>query len=379
MNKYYTEFKQPFGNGSRDPIFQRVENELLEDKPAKILEIGSIRDPNSKDGDGWSTFYWAEHVEKYGGKIVVCDIDPLAIQTAKEMLSDFIEKIDIQFVVDDGINWIQKEEWDLVFLDGADDPNHMYEQYKKINRTKTHILCDDFHGKGVRLQQDYVDFVLLPCNHIHLMAMYPKVVGNDLSTKVGLVEINYIRETPNNSWRNERSIELGLGEWFVNKFNNKIIEIGDVCPHYSIYQKWDCLDPYGPFKNAIRKDVMEMSYAGLNCLSLSTFEHFAETEYGNVDKEKPIKALEKLHAESPNYLITIPIGADRNLENYIKNQAKIKYTFMVRNSKRGEVNNWHQSNDINLFDENYLHFDYKLGYYGSAYAICIITNQTELL
>ena len=253
-------------------------------------------------------------------------------------------------------------------------PWQVKEEYRKVNRSKEGVLIVGAGPETSEVRFMYPDFLL----HIYEgkdSLLYNKAVDNDLVFKIGGLELEYIREDTNTTWRNCRAIEVSLGGWFAHKFNNDIIEIGDVCWQYSVFNNWKVLDPYGPFENAIRADVMDVDYTGLSVLSLSTFEHFSESAYGNIDKNKPIKALEKVHREAKNYLITIPIGAERSLENYLKNQNEIKYTFMVRDNKRGETNNWHQEQNDDLFYENYLHFEFELDYYGSASTICIIYSN----
>lgn len=206
---------------------------------------------------------------------------------------------------------------------------------------------------------------------------YFQTLGNNESFNIGELELPYIREESNRSYRNERSVELGVFKWFIEKFNNDVFEIGDVSCHYSFFKDHKILDPHGPYIHSIRKDVMDYDYTNLNVVSISCFEHFTTLEYSNNSDDLAIHALNKVVKESKNFLVSIPIGVNRILEKYIKD-SKLQYTFMVRDSKRGETNNWGQQQNDDLFQENYLHFDYQLDYYGSAGVVCFISNQQEL-
>lgn len=453
MNKYYQKFKEAPTEGSRHPVFVSFIDKFLRDKKdVNILTIGSERgDINSRAGEGWADFYWAELIKQNGGKLTIVDIDSEAIANCKKMLFDFVDEIDIHFVADDGLNWINKEVYDVIYLDSADDCILTLNCFLKIDRTKTLVLCDDaskgLGGKVELVKYFYPDYILLPCNSVHNMLYYPKTAekqtidakiaiingdqhplkveedyksldrskteiiitevniggqvvcshypdfeiidGNriwykkvnygDKSFKIGSLELDYIREGPNFCRRNERSVELALGKWFINKYNNNILEIGDVtCGDYGFFNGHAVLDPFGPYINSIRKDVLDYDYTGLNVLSISTFEHFFDPDYQNNDRYKGIKALEKVTSEAKSWLIDFPIGADRELENYLMNQDKIKYTFIVRENPRFEPNNWYQSDDKNLFYESYAHFSFVLSLYGSAKIVCVITNQFDL-
>ncbi len=374
---------------ARKPVFLEVLAQL-NNQPVNILEIGAtggdMSDPNYIHGAGGSSFYFAEYIRQNGGSLTVVDLNPQTLENCKVMLEDFVKTgINIKFVCSDGLAFLkQNNNFDFIYLDGPDQEVFTFECFRLINRTKTTVLIDDANGwdvgqgKCVRTRKYYDGYRLFKCGISHEMIVYDTIKGNNQTFKVGNLELEYIREDSNSAWRNERSVELGLGKWFAEKFNNQIFEIGDVCPHYSFFNNWRVLDPDGPYINCIRKDVMDQDYSGLNVLSISTFEHMNNTEYQNNDADLCIKALKKVVSEAANHLITIPIGAWRPLEDFIKNQKDIKYTFLVRENKRGETNNWYQKNDLDLFYANYLHFEYELNYYGSAEVVCVMTNQKEI-
>ncbi|MEK6882808.1 MAG: hypothetical protein AABY22_24505, partial [Nanoarchaeota archaeon] len=93
------------------------------------------------------------------------------------------------------------------------------------------------------------------------MIYYPLILGNDQTFKIGSLELDYIREDKNFAWRNCRSVELALGKWFAEKYNNEIVELGAVSYQYSFFKNWEVIDPYDEgYKNCIRKDILDYDY-----------------------------------------------------------------------------------------------------------------------
>lgn len=177
MNKYYQKFNEQAVLGSRDPIFiQIIYNWLSKLNTVNILNIGSERDAavESRAGDGWANFYWAELVQYKGGKLTIVDNDPQAISVCKTILDDFVNKIDINFVTDSGLNLLDQK-YDFVYLDGPDDNNFTLNCMRKIDLNKCSVLIDDANrgGKADAVRMLYPNYWLLPCNYIHEMIFYP--------------------------------------------------------------------------------------------------------------------------------------------------------------------------------------------------------------
>ena len=142
--------------------------------PINALVIGSERstDVNGIYGDGWFSFYLGFHIERYGGSLLICDTDPEGLKRGREMLSDFYGRIKIDHVVADGKDVIDKQRFNLVYLDGGDDPFETLVQFEKVNRKEALIFCDDYHGKGVELAKRHKDYEIICCNWLHKMAIY---------------------------------------------------------------------------------------------------------------------------------------------------------------------------------------------------------------
>ena len=256
-------------------------------------------------------------------------------------------------------------------------PWFVKEEYRKVNRTKSSVLIVGAGQETSEVRFMYPDFI--PYTHEGKGSLlYNQVTDNEHTFKIGGLELEYIREDSNSAWRNCRSAELALGKWFIEKFENNALEIGDVTCHYSFFKEHLIVDPFGPYEKSIRESAELVDYTNLNVLSISTLEHLNNTEYENNDPNLGTKVLQKIHKEAKNYLITIPVGGWRPLEDFLMRQNDIKYTFLQRNNYRSETNNWTNKNDKDLFYENYLHFEYHLDYYGCAAVVCVVSNLKEI-
>lgn len=170
-DRFFNHFKNSIND--RDKIFKHIITGF-DRKPVNILEIGCARSlaPESKGGDGWSSLFWAEYIAEFGGSLTIVDIDANNLNNCKTLLSKFANQ-NIKFIVGDGLNYIN-DTYGLIYLDGSDDPVEMVNQFNRIDRKKTTILCDDFHSKGSSLRHVHPNFQSLMANHSHEMALYPK-------------------------------------------------------------------------------------------------------------------------------------------------------------------------------------------------------------
>ena len=102
-------------------------------------------------GDGWSSLHLAEHIEKYGGQLVQVDIDQKSMDASNEALKSF--KIKKSTFIEDGLDILKscrgKINFDLILLDGNDNPIEMLRQMDFAEGMSRYILCDDYHTKGV--------------------------------------------------------------------------------------------------------------------------------------------------------------------------------------------------------------------------------------
>jgi hypothetical protein len=136
---------------TRDPIFYSVLNSL-DKKPVKIFQIGAIEtfNINWRVGSGWSDIIFGQYIKKYGGKLTIADINLDNI--AHSYLAASKIGYEVELLYGDAINFITKEDYDIYYLDGSNDPQETLDQFNKVKDKKCIILVDDFSIKGTLLQ-----------------------------------------------------------------------------------------------------------------------------------------------------------------------------------------------------------------------------------
>ncbi len=194
--------------------------------------------------------------------------------------------------------------------------------------------------------------------------------------KIGQLELGYCRATNNKCWTNERTIEVSLGEYFLNKFGNETVEVGSVMMNYG----WDAhiiIDLTDPHPKVHRVNALDCEYDKYNVLCLSTLEHLMKREYNNGSDEDSIILLNKIIKESNNYLITFPCCYNEFLDAYVK-ESNIPRVLMKRVSWENE---WVQDFDVKNMNYPFGHRDSRSpdGVYNNANANIICTNLPEIL
>ena len=158
--------------------------------------------------------------------------------------------------------------------------------------------------------------------------------------KIGKVDIElFAVQGHNDPYATERMIEIPIGRWFLNKYGPKILEIGAVLPYYQEVTH-DVLDPYDKWPKCIRKGVNDVSYEGLNVLSISTIEHVGHDEYNQVKNPKDAQeAIDRIR-KADTYLVTWAAAYHSELDNYIINSSD------VIKIKRTAFQKWEVVNDL---------------------------------
>jgi predicted O-methyltransferase YrrM len=159
---------------SRDKIFLSV-LELFENKPIRIFELGTALDIRftARYGNGWSSLFWSKYIRENGGSLKTCDVNADAIENCKALLEEFKKDNFVEFLVGDGIKFLKENnEYDLIYLDGSDDPNQMLNQMKVCNLEKSFILCDDFNSKGVVARQEFPNHICFVLSNGHEMGLF---------------------------------------------------------------------------------------------------------------------------------------------------------------------------------------------------------------
>jgi hypothetical protein len=168
----YIKTKLRTETSARDEVFKKA-LALLKDSRASFLEIGCLRDLNGRAGDGWSTLHWADYIEENGGSLTVVDITQESLDLCKGLIDNF--KIEARFVCGKGENHVDRF-YNFVYLDGGVCPKEALIQFERCDKETQLILLDDFHTKGVLIDQKYPEKILFQFSNGHKMALYGKGV-----------------------------------------------------------------------------------------------------------------------------------------------------------------------------------------------------------
>ena len=170
-NNYFKYFHETAG--LRDNFFESLLGSYY-NKSINVLELGTSRDirNDARNGDGWSTLWWLTHVLCFGGHITSIDLNPESIENCKKLTTGYEEYI--TYIVDNGEKYLDKK-FDIIYLDGSDDPNEMLGQFETCFNFNSTICMDDFNSKGVLVYQKYSNVIkIFNCNGSHLMGYYWK-------------------------------------------------------------------------------------------------------------------------------------------------------------------------------------------------------------
>jgi len=118
-----------------------------------------------------------------------------------------------------------------------------------------------------------------------------------------------------------------------------VYEIGAVTPYYWPKRVGCVIDPVDPLPGVtLRKSLFSVDLSSHPVLSISTVEHVGTEDYGiRDDKQGPIEALQKVWSQSPVFLITVPVGYNTKLDEFIFNRSRfpddVRVRFLVRLSE----------------------------------------------
>lgn len=188
--------------------------------------------------------------------------------------------------------------------------------------------------------------------------------------KVKLVESSY-----NCGFRpyrmSERCLEMAIAKIWLDQNKENVIEIGAVTPYYFQNLTHDVCDPADRHNRVnLKTSMFDLDLKNKNILSISTIEHIGTGEYGiPINKnESAVLALKKILNESNKCLVTFPIGANKDLEQYVfENEfsKSTKVSFFVRNSRD---NDFKETKNINLV---------KRATYGPVGANAVVVIEKE--
>jgi hypothetical protein len=126
----------------RANAFDIITSKLEElERPVTIIETGCSRYNDSWEGDGNSTVIWDRFVNYFGGLVYSVDIDPIATEHAKLLVS---EKTNV--ITSDSVEWLKVADLkaDLLYLDSYDidwnNPDPSMKHHAKELNASLHLL-----------------------------------------------------------------------------------------------------------------------------------------------------------------------------------------------------------------------------------------------
>lgn len=136
----------------RDSVFEYVLS-LFNENPIKIFQVGAIESLDSifRVGSGWSDIIFGKYINKFGGAIDIVDVNLDHLAHSGLMGAGLGYKIKI--CLGDAIDYIC-DGYDIYYLDGAEGDvgnRQTFQQFKKIEDTKSVVLVDDIRSKAISL------------------------------------------------------------------------------------------------------------------------------------------------------------------------------------------------------------------------------------
>lgn len=209
---------------------------------------------------------------------------------------------------------------------------------------------------------------------------------NDLS-------LRYAREMFNDAWSNERSVEVALGRWFLDRFPTPkarqiasgmmqgpglpVLEVGCVMPYYG-RATHEIIDLADEHPSSRKVNALDMDYAGRNVLAISTLEHMHTREYSNGSDMDGVTCLTKILTSATNYCITFPTQYNDGLTAYLQANPSVPRIILRRINWKNEYVVHADRNDFSI---PFGHSDRPIpdGWWNNANGIVVVTNLKELL
>jgi len=207
------------------------------------------------------------------------------------------------------------------------------------------------------------------------------------SLNVDGITIKQTYDKYNNTFLNERSIEVPLSKYLIKKYSSqfkspKVLEIGNTLVHYENDNKIDrkVVDRYEKYQNVINEDIeeFESNHKFDLIFSISTLEHVG-SDYGELkEEEKFLRVIDKIKNllnEGGVFIITLPIFYREHVDKYNSNNNDFTITyFLTRDNYR---NDWKLSNkDFVFSNKNNLVYNSKYPCANSVYIGIMFNNRT---
>lgn len=155
-------------------------------------------------------------------------------------------------------------------------------------------------------------------------------------------DLRYDASRWNNSWLNERVVEVAVARALLSARRGKMLEIGNVLSHYG-WSEHTILDLYEGIPGVINDDVRTWrSEERFDTIaSISTLEHVGWDGPAK-DPSGPVVAAENLRrhlAPGGLLLVTVPLGYNPHLDNAVAT-GELKFDEMIFLERTSRRNDW---------------------------------------
>ncbi|MEM3065382.1 MAG: hypothetical protein QW177_08425 [Candidatus Nitrosotenuis sp.] len=195
-------------------------------------------------------------------------------------------------------------------------------------------------------RQKGVFYVIKKGLYIWLYLIYYKVFCKGRSFTFRGKKYHYFYDIINNTWMNERSVEVAIIMDILNKNKvNKILEVGNVLSNYYRLSH-DVVDKYEKAPNVINQDIVDFKsdFKYDIIVSISTLEHVGWDEKPRDDEKIP-RALENLRSllkpKGGMMIVTLPLGYNEALNTHLNNRT-IRFQEQYYLLRTGS-NSWRQA------------------------------------
>lgn len=161
----------------------------------------------------------------------------------------------------------------------------------------------------------------------------------------------------NNSFLNERTVEISIAHWFLSQKRGRVLEVGNVLAHYG-FQADTVVDKYEVIPGVLNDDIVDYRPAEPfdTVVAISTLEHVGWDETPR-EPEKVFRAVENVrNCAKPGgrVLITVPLGHNEALDAALR-AGEVKFpaeSWMVRENRRNE---WREATPDEALSKRYGH------------------------
>ncbi|HYS35419.1 MAG TPA: hypothetical protein VEO01_07250 [Pseudonocardiaceae bacterium] len=145
----------------------------------------------------------------------------------------------------------------------------------------------------------------------------------------------------NNSFRNERTVEISIAKWFLAKSSGRLLEVGNVLAHYG-HTGHTVLDKYEVIPGVLNDDIADFvpETPFDTVVAISTLEHVGWDETPRTP-EKIFRAIDNVKncvGPGGRVLVTMPIGHNKALDASLRagEVAFPEESWLVRRNRQNE-------------------------------------------